>query len=365
MNVIFRADASLTIGTGHVMRCLTLAKQLKLRNVQSYFVCRAHDGHLATVIEQEDFEVILLPLVPTINKDVRLAVNTYDDWIGAPPKLDAFDVAEIALKFDARWLVVDHYGIDKLWEAAFKAKATQTGIVAIDGQANRTHDSDILVDPTYSDEGEKRWDGLLPATCLRLVGPKYALLRREFYEFKIRKISKNTQHKVFISFGGVDKFNLTGLIIKALLDISQVDIKLEVLLGKTNPHIPLLKTLYSDNKKVTLYIQPPNVAEIMGLADISISAGGTTILELCKLGIPTLLIITAQNQSQMATSLDMGGYVKCLGHAKTIDINELKHNVINLITNSSEIDNLSKQALKLMQAPELSIADYILGGVTS
>ena len=361
MKVVFRADASLEIGTGHVMRCLTLADQLKMRNIQSYFVCRNHQGNFATLIEQSGYEVSLLPLEQTEVIEGYSPSNNYSDFLGAPAVKDAQKTADIAGELNAAWLINDHYGIDSLWEKIFKANTTNIKVLAIDGQANRFHDYEILVDPTLSIESEKRWEALLPTECLRLVGPKYALLRPEFNNLKVIKKFNSNVATVFVNFGGIDKKNVTELVINALLEIKSIELKLEVLLGKNNPNIPSLKAKFSSNQNVVLHLQPPNVAEVMAMADIAISAGGSTIWELCKIAIPTLLITTAPNQVQMAKALDAGSYVKGLGDIKTMDFDHLKTVLINLISDKTKMITMSRKAQSLMKAPKLCIVDHIIG----
>ena len=97
------------------------------------------------------------------------------------------------------------------------------------------------------------------------------------------------------------------------------------------------------------------------MADIAISAGGSTIWELCKIAIPTLLITTAPNQVQMAKALDAGSYVKGLGDIKTMDFDHLKTVLINLISDKTKMITMSRKAQSLMKAPKLCIVDHIIG----
>ena len=168
MRVVFRADASVTIGTGHVMRCLTLAEALRKAGAEVAFVCRELDGNLAGLIEARGFDVhVLPPLEPPTDPLTWTAAHWHED---------AAQTASF-LKTRADWLVVDHFALEHRWEKEMREHANR--LMVIDDLADRVHDCDLLLDQNYLQE-PARYDTLVPAHCRKLLGPAYALLRDEF-----------------------------------------------------------------------------------------------------------------------------------------------------------------------------------------
>ena len=143
--VAIRVDASVTIGSGHVMRCLTLARELRRRNASVTFVSRQHEGNLSEVVEAAGFAVCRLPK----RDDVRsTGGDEYAEWLGVPQRVDAEDtVAALRVDGTQDWVVVDHYGLDASWEDDVRGAATH--VLAIDDIANRTHRCEILFESDH------------------------------------------------------------------------------------------------------------------------------------------------------------------------------------------------------------------------
>ena len=165
MRVAIRTDASVDIGSGHVMRCLALADALRAGGEDIAFVCSETEGNLCDLIRQNDFGVFRLPP----QGDLRA------HW-----QQDAERTSDVLDTIWAHtdWLLVDHYQLDARWENALRA--TGVKIMAIDDIADRPHDCDLLLDQNFCRNMDGRYDGLLPQHANRLLGPNYALLRQEF-----------------------------------------------------------------------------------------------------------------------------------------------------------------------------------------
>lgn len=220
MHVVFRTDASLTIGTGHVTRCLTLAKALRESGAQTLFICREHEGHLCNHIEEQGFAVHRLPsprkgFVPD-------DVSAHAAWLGATWQEDADStVAAItSLQMKPEWLIVDHYGIDQRWEERLRPLVNR--IMVIDDLADRHHDCDILLDQNLVPDLEIRYDSLIPEGCTRLLGPDYALLQPIYAELHDRIPPREGPiRRTLISFGGADSDNLTGRALEAVISLKR------------------------------------------------------------------------------------------------------------------------------------------------
>lgn len=176
--VVFRVDASSLIGTGHVMRCLTLADELTHRGVRSVFLCRPHEGDLRTEVTQRGHGLVSLPSIR--RSVVGKGDSVHEDWLGVDWRDDATDTlhALSALGATPDWLVVDHYAIDSRWERRLKPFVGRT--MVIDDLADREHVCDLLLDQNLCLRMDIRYDDLIPSTTKRLLGPRYALVRDDF-----------------------------------------------------------------------------------------------------------------------------------------------------------------------------------------
>lgn len=308
MRIAFRVDAALAIGTGHVMRCLTLAHELREQGANCVFICRAHQGHLAQLIEQKGFACKLLPLSETPYlpqaEDVPHAA-----WLGTSWQQDAQQTLALLAK-PVDWLVVDHYAIDARWQASVKPGYER--LLVIDDLADRAHIADVLLDQTYGRQVVD-YQSLVPQHCQLLLGSTYALLRPEFAQrrdasLNRRKVQTSIQN-ILISMGGVDPHNHTAQILAV---INQQDlpksIQLTVVLGSTAPHLQKVLRLASTlNYPTKVLTDVDNMAELMANADLAIGAGGSTTWERGCLGLPSLLFCSADNQRTSVESVSNQG----------------------------------------------------------
>ena len=143
IRVLIRTDASLQIGIGHVMRCLTLATALAKRGAQVQFMCRTHDGHLIDLIKERGFAVISLPKDAIFCADKRQYMPDYSNWLGCHWQTDV-NQCRAAITDMVNWIIVDHYALDHRWEAAMRDQSQR--MICIDDLADRQHDCDVLLD---------------------------------------------------------------------------------------------------------------------------------------------------------------------------------------------------------------------------
>ena len=233
LKVVFRCDASILMGSGHVMRCLTLANELREQGADITLICRKHPGHLFDLIESSKHRLLRLPFAAT-SATGKLA---HAHWLGATQEEDSKQTVE-ALKTIERvdWLVVDHYALDVEWEAAIRSYTKH--IMVIDDLADRVHDCDVLLDQNlHRAEMETRYEKLIPPQCKKLLGPKYALLRPEFKKARSNlKVRDGSVKRIFVFFGGSDPTNETGKALQAIQQLGRTDIAIDVVVGSTNPH---------------------------------------------------------------------------------------------------------------------------------
>ena len=182
MQFFFRTDASIQMGTGHVMRCLNLASELKIFNSEIYFIVRSLDGNLNNRIEDLGYKVFLLEKLSEKNENINYNKITHEKWLSVSQIEDAKQSIEILNKFNPAWLIIDHYSIGSEWESYVKPYVKN--IMVIDDLANRKHSCDLILDHNWYENKEKRYKDLIPKKCISLMGPKYALLRPEFSRSK-------------------------------------------------------------------------------------------------------------------------------------------------------------------------------------
>jgi UDP-2,4-diacetamido-2,4,6-trideoxy-beta-L-altropyranose hydrolase len=318
--IAIRCDASIQMGSGHVMRCLTLANDLREQGADITFVCREHPGHLFELIESSNHQLIrLLPPVEEVGGYLAHA-----HWLGTTQEEDARQTAE-ALKALGHldWLIIDHYALDVKWEMLMRPHAER--IVVIDDLADRKHDCDVLLDQNLHQDMQERYDNFVPPDCKKLLGPKYALLR---YEFKDARKNLRTRDgsvkRIFVFFGGSDPTNETGKTLRAIQQLSRTDIAIDVVVGATNPHQQDIASLCAALPETRLYWQVNNIAELMARADLAVGAGGGTMWERCCLGLPTIVMSVATNQQSGCEAVASAGGILYLGKAKSVGIELLE-----------------------------------------
>jgi UDP-2,4-diacetamido-2,4,6-trideoxy-beta-L-altropyranose hydrolase len=330
MNVAFRVDASLEVGIGHVMRCLTLADILSAQGEQVSFICREHPGHLILLIEQKGYFVCRLEQeqysVSSQLVDLALPVLAHAKWLGASQREDAQQCQEFLAQFKPDWLIVDHYAIDYRWQQILQADYKQ--LMVIDDLADRVHQCALLLDQSY---GRKVEDYLsfVPKECTLLVGSEYALLRPEFAQWRSASIARRIVpefKKLLITMGGVDADNVTGQVLEALQQcLLPKDLTITVVMGVTAPHLDAVKQLAANLPIATqLKVNVQNIAELMTESDLAIGAAGATTWERCCLGLPTVAIVLAENQGMIAEQLEREHRVWLVKRASlALDLNAL------------------------------------------
>ncbi len=316
--VVFRADASTTIGIGHVMRCLTLAKALRERETTVSFICRAYDGHLCDLIEERGFQVGRLPVITIGARDE--AFGAHGSSMGGAWQQDAEQTCAAMGAAGARpdWLIVDHYALDDRWEKVLRASVGR--IMVIDDLADRTHDCDLLLDQNLVAQMDTRYAGKVPTACTTLLGPQYAMLQPIYRELHDRvPPRKGAIRRILISFGGGDHQNLTGRSISAFLRLDRSDIHVDVVIGAAWPNGRRLAEQVAEHDNIHLHGGPPTLAPLIAGADLAVGACGVTTWERLCLGLPALVVTVAQNQRPIAAELNRRGLVRWLGHEDQAD----------------------------------------------
>ena len=329
--ILFRCDASLSIGSGHVMRCRTLARELQRHGAEIVFLCRRQPGDLIGLLEQE-FLMLALPEQALADCEGLEGRELCGAWLGCSQAHDAaqcLDALAEARIGSADWLVVDHYGLDACWEeqllVGLAVGAVAPKLLVIDDLADRAHQADLLLDQNFFGEAtEQRYQGLLPPHCRQLLGPHYALLGPEYAQLHPLVPPRTELRRVLVFFGGVDPANLTGRALEALLDPALADLAVDVVLGRQSPHRQAVEELVAHRPHTTLHGPLPSLAGLIARADLAIGAGGATTWERACLGLPSLVVAIAANQLPFAQALDQTGHLQLLGDAASVSVERIR-----------------------------------------
>lgn len=333
LNVVFRTDASRTIGTGHVMRCLTLASVLAKKGADVSFICREHEGHLCDLIEEKGFSAHCL-LAPA-EKFKAEATPFHAAWLGATWQEDAEQTGAAIknLGFKPDWLVVDHYALEHHWEHTLRPLVGR--ILVIDDLADRTHDCDLLLDQNLVADMHSRYNNKVPEDCRLLLGPEYALLQPIYAKLHDRIPPREGPIRhILISFGGADSDNLTGRTLAAFLSLKRPDIEVDVVVSRGSSYFSVIQDQTAGHPNIHLYSTLPTLAPLMTRADLAIGAAGTTSWERLCLGLPALVVTLAENQRSIAEGLHQQRLVRWLGHKDEVTEQNLKDALAELIGSS-------------------------------
>ena len=350
MRVAFRVDSSTQVGSGHLMRCLTLAGQLrKNKRAECLFICRDLPGNLSQLVIREGYSLKQLPsAVPDS------ALTGYGKWLTVSQQQDAVETIDClreAGKPDC--LVIDSYAIDEVWEKQLRPYVGQ--IMVIDDLANRRHECDILLDQNFYLDKDTRYQGLVPSGCQLLLGPSYVLLRDEFYaeRKKLRKRDGKIKN-ILVFYGGSDMSNETMKALHALIDWNHPEVDINVIVGESNPHRTEVEKFCYQYSNMEYYCQISNMAEFMNKADLALGAGGTTTWERCYLGLPAIVTAVAENQVHICRDCATAGYIYYIGN-NLVDVSRQISETMDALNQQDKLYELQKSCK--LKEKNMSVVD--------
>ena len=337
--VFIRADASSLIGSGHVMRCLTLAQRLrKEQNAKVVFIMRRLSGNLIDLVRKHGFDVLVLP---PADQDYEL--EDYGLWLTVPMEVDAQQTIKVLQHYLQEHgcdvvdrLIVDSYALNEQWELMLRPYCRE--IMVIDDLANRRHDCDILLDQNFYLNKDVRYAGLVPEHCKMLLGPEHALLREEFYEAKkhLRKRDGNIKN-ILVFYGGSDLTNETEKAIKALVQLHDegYNFTADIITGVSNSCREKIEKICSKYQFFHYYCQVSNMAEFMNKADLMLGAGGSTTWERLYMELPALVTAVAENQIQGCEDCSQAGLIDYLGESEKVTVDVIVNALLAQLYNTN------------------------------
>ena len=298
MKIYFRVDASVHIGSGHVMRCLSLANELQRHGYDVVFVMRPQLGDLCDFTQNRGFKVEKLPKpAKFINPK---STDDYKAWLQVTVIQDVEDYLSIAV--DADLVVIDHYGINIEWESRIRS-SMPCKLIAIDDLV-REHNVDLIIDQTY---GTAANEYLLTSTASHvLAGSKFALLNTQFAKLHSLAVKKNIDkknHRLLLTMGRVDNPNATLKVLIAL-SLRKNPVETTVLLSENSPHYNSVASFCEQHKEWVKHISfTKDMATLMLKHTIAIGAPGSTSWERACMGLPSIIVPLAKNQLQICQNL--------------------------------------------------------------
>jgi UDP-2,4-diacetamido-2,4,6-trideoxy-beta-L-altropyranose hydrolase len=330
MNLIIRVNASTKIGTGHLMRCLALARARQELGGEVIFILNTEALTLEERLQSQSMKVVYLS-------------------VSSGSAEDAKETANLGHQFTADWVVIDSYDFGGEYQKIIKNEGLR--LLTIDDYGHAKHYyADIVLNQNISaDEG--LYVNRESYTQL-LLGTKYTLLRREFWQWCGWKREISTvARKVLVTLGGSDPDNVTLKVIQALQLVEVDDLEVVVVVGGTNPHHEQLKSVCLDSKfPIQLKRNVTNMPELMAWADVAIAAGGSTNWELAFMGLPSVIIVTAENQRAIAEKLDVMKLAVNLGWYENILTTDIASVIGELIVSDTTRKEMTKSCQDLVDA---------------
>jgi UDP-2,4-diacetamido-2,4,6-trideoxy-beta-L-altropyranose hydrolase len=318
--MVIRADASQAIGTGHVVRTLTLGRELVARGWRLTLAARRLPDGLRETVAGAGIAVFDLPDdMPTDAEPDYLARHH-----------PAPDI-----------VLTDHYGIAAPWHRAARGWAAR--VATIDDLADSQHDVDLLLNQNLG-ASAGRYAALVPAGCRLLLGPGFALVDPSFAlarALRGRTPRDGSIRRLFVFMSGTDPGNTTHLAASAAAALGR---PVDVVVGAAYPHLAALRTWASDHPHVAIHVNTPRVAELMAAADLGIGAPSSASWERCTVGLPAVLLILADNQLDIGAQLDYSGAAISLGWHHQVQPDELSRMLVSLDADAARLVRMGRAA---------------------
>ena len=337
VNQIFiRVDSGIEIGAGHAIRCLSLAQTLKKMNFKLCFISKKNNGHISKLFSDKGFPVYYIQDNNLKSKKSEVIKN------------DAKQTVKIITKHQTQssWILVDHYDLSFTWEKILRKYVNK--IIVIDDLA-RKHDCDLLLDQNYNKNLKTRYNKLVPRKCIKLLGPKYALLRDEFSILRKSVKPRKNFKRILISFGGSDPTNETGKVlsaIKILKTKKQFLKEVNVIVSSSDKNKNKIKQLCNSIPDTKFNEDVYKIGKLMYRADLAIGAGGSSIWERFCLGLPAIVSTIAKHQQETTRVLAKNGYLIDVGPANNLSIKKYTKIFENL--DIKKLQKISKNSLKVV-----------------
>ena len=330
--LFIRADASTTIGTGHIMRCLALAQAWQDQGGEVSFISHCESDALRQRLIDERMNFININKPHPDPSDLKQTIATLSTMHHSPS--------------NKNWLVIDGYHFDAVYQKNIKDAGYK--ILWIDDYGHADHYyADLVLNQNISAE-ESFYSAREPYTRL-LLGASYTLLRREFKKWQEwqREIPETAQN-VLVTMGGGDPDNVTMKVVQALKQINIKGLNAKIIVGPANPNLHALKAECGNSTNLQIIANATNMPELIAWAAVAVSAGGSTCWEMALLGLPNLIMYFADNQRPIAEKLHEYGAALSMGWSHQLTIESIKQRIEDLLLSQERRNEYSIKSQDLV-----------------
>jgi UDP-2,4-diacetamido-2,4,6-trideoxy-beta-L-altropyranose hydrolase len=325
MQFIIRADASFSIGSGHVMRCLTLADSLIEKGHQVSFICNHSPGDLINYLKENNYSC----------HPINIKKNTWQE----DAKACGHILSSNHKKID--WVIVDSYDLDERWHKRIRAHASK--ILVIDDTVVNKFDADLILNQNELCDYKKYYS--LCSKAKLLLGNRYTLIKKHIINETKQYSVKDNITQIYLNFGGYDQKKVSILCLKALSNLKNAS-SLNIILHYAKDDA--LKKISASYEKafnrITFLGFKNDITQELKCSDLAIGAGGSSLLERFCIGIPNIVISTANNQIEICQHLNKLKRIFYLGEADTLNPDLILTKIQPYLNNPNKRIELSKNA---------------------
>jgi UDP-2,4-diacetamido-2,4,6-trideoxy-beta-L-altropyranose hydrolase len=316
--LLIRADADELIGAGHVMRCLALAQAWRdADRGPVWLASRTLPVGLRDRYQREGVRVCM----------IEAGLSAFSQVLG-----DAHP----------RWVVLDGYAFGREEQQA--VRRARSGLLVVDDDgAMGAYAAHVVVDPNVF--AEARAYAGRGATERLLLGPSYALIRKEIRNSKVSKPIEKNAKKLLVTFGGADRERLSSTAIRAL---ENVNVQVTLALGPANTHVEEVNSVAAAGANVRVVRDPDNMRELMDGIDLALVAAGGICLELAHAGVPQVVVSTSDNQKRVAKGLVDRGVARSLGDAASVQAGDIRDSVVSLLRDPEARSEMRARGMALV-----------------
>ncbi len=335
-HLFIRSDATISMGSGHIMRCIALAQAWEKRGGFVTFISHCPNHKISKRIESEGFNLIRIDKIWPHSQDLKKTLKV----------LNNFSNNKESKAFNSHnWVIIDGYH----FTPDYQKNVMETGfkLLVIDDNNHLDHyNADILLNQNIGSND-------YPYSCnhdtIKLLGTKYVMLRSEFLMSKhIKKVSPAKAKNILITMGGADPDNVTLKIVQAIDKIANLDFKFNIIVGPDNPNIKYLKKASQNQPSNINLIDNADMPEMMAWADLCVTAGGSSCWELCFMEVPFIVIIIAENQIELTSRLEKAGVALNLGKQETLSQDDIIQNILSLSCDIKKRKKFQEAGIKII-----------------
>ncbi len=326
-NLLIRADSDAKIGTGHIMRCIALAEEWQAQGGHVTFLSHCKSKQLRQRLVSSGFSVIDLKSSHPDSGDIDNTLSCIQSMTDP-------------------WLILDGYHFDGAYQQTIREAPCQ--VLVVDDYAHQTeYHADLILNQNINGS-RMRYSADIDTEFL--MGPEYVLLRSQFLPFRNRdrQIAVHVS-RILVTMGGADPDNVTVLVIEALQQVQIPNLEIRVVVGPANHNMESVhQAAKKSPRKIKVLHDVTNMLDLMAWADLAVAGGGTTWSELAFMGLPSLLLVLADNQVDVATGMTNSGASINLGEAAKASAHQITESIESLSADSKLRLSMSENARQLV-----------------